>query len=181
VVLATCLIGDIFLIVGYVSKRKDVNISKRYQDYEISLNKPLLLSTNQFKADNDRKLVIMGHYDFPFALRRTNGVYDEWGLDIQFDVRGSENKRYRFSQNNYVQSGFTEQLIELDTGGASSLEIKLLRLNNVPSDKIKISVGRKYNIDAYEVEGWLEVFIVGMTILTGIVALTLLRNKRKDV
>lgn len=180
-ILTLCLIADISLIVMYVLNKKDVNIYKRYQHYDISLNRPLLLDMNQFKADNDRKLVVMGHYDFPFELRRTNGIYDEWGIDIQFYVSGSTNKPYRFTRNNYVQSGFTEQLIELDTSGASAVKINLLRLNNVPSDKIKISVGREYNIDAYEVQGWLGVFGVCMTIITAIVALPILFNIRKNV
>jgi len=181
VTLTVCLVADISLIVMFLLNKKDVNIYKRYQHYEISLNRPLLLNMNQFKADSDRKLVVMGHYDFPFELRRKNGIYDEWGIDIQFDVSGSANKPYHFTRNNYVQSGFTEQLIELDTSGASAVKINLLRLNNVHSDKIKISVGRKYNIDAYEVQGWLSVFGVCMTIITAVVALPILLESRKNV
>lgn len=180
IVLAVLLTGDIYLIAVFLKNKQEISIGNNYKRYDLTLGKPLAINLKELPLKENRKLVVMGHYDFPFEVMRKEGRYEEWSIGVSFEARGIKAKKIDFNRD-YVQSGFSENLVEFDPQGVSSLYITLFRLDKVPSDKIQISMGSDYNIDAYTIDSLLPVYIAVLTVLSGIVGGGLLLIHRRKV
>ncbi len=162
--LVVFVVVDIFLITVYLACKKEQNIGESYKHYDLTLNKPLVIDLRELPIEEDRMLVVMGLYDFPryYDFPRHEGER----IEVLIEAYDTEEKMLSFNRNYEGYPIFHQKIAEFDPKDVSSLQVRLLRLDNVPSDKIQISVGSSYQTEAYAIVSLCAVCITVVTALS---------------